>query len=94
MDTGMFNEVLQRLATIEAKLDNIENVKKDVEDVRLEVSDLKGEVNLLKAKDEIKSKEIEELKAKNKKAIEIIIGELVAIGTAIVLGCIKMGIGV
>ena len=94
MENSIFNELLQRLTKIETKLDNIENMKKDVEDVRIEVSDLKSEVNLLKAKDEMQGREIKDLKDTNKWLTRTLIGELIGLGLAVLIGCIKMGIGV
>lgn len=92
MEENIYTEVSQRLARIEEKLNNIENMKKDVDEVRLEINTVKGEVNLLKAKDEIKDKELKELKDSNKWLIRAIIIEVIGIVSAATVAILSSGL--
>lgn len=87
MDENIYNEILQRLVKIEVKIDNIEKVKEDVDA-------LKSKIITLQAKDESQAKEIAELQDTNKWLSRTIIAEIIGIVIAVIVGCIKIGIGI
>jgi hypothetical protein len=87
IDNDLLNEILQRLTTIEVKLEEIIETKSDV-------NDLKKEVVELKIKDEQKRKELDEIRENTKWTTRAVVGAIISSVVALGFAIVKMILGV
>lgn len=91
-------EVLDRLRTIEVKIDNYDKIKEQVYQNQRDILSLKSQSDSqdehIKQELQNQKKEIESIKDTNKWLSRTIGGILIGTAIAVVIGCIKLGIGI
>ena len=86
MDEKLLNEIVQRLVTIETKLEDIIRVKDDVEE-------LKKDVVQLQERDKQQQKEIDALQENSKWLSRAVVGAIITATVGVLFVVIKMGLG-
>lgn len=87
MDDKIYSEIIERLAKIEVKIDDIKSVKENLDKHSIELTELKSNVESIQ-------KEINKINENNVWLKRAVIGAIITASVGLIFAIIKIGIGI
>lgn len=92
LDEKLLSEIIQRLARIEVRLEEIVDVKKEVKELKDVTDDIKKTIIELQTKDEQQRKELDAIQDNSKWISRAVIGAVISSAVAFLFVIIKLGL--